>query len=150
MAPLRAHNLSPLYPRKINSPYKGTLSSYGYVLLVIYFLVHVKNPPVLPNLQQMPPMRPISHVRSISYLSVAIRLHPRIGGYSHRRAQHLVHICAHAILRELSDLTFFFRFFDDVELLRQRWQSANNDSVGQLYVSFFHLSDARNARTLPD
>ena len=48
--------------RKINSPYKGTLSSYGYVLLVIYFLVHVKNPPVLPNLQQMPPMRPITHV----------------------------------------------------------------------------------------
>ncbi|KAJ7353398.1 hypothetical protein DFH08DRAFT_856741 [Mycena albidolilacea] len=46
--------------RKINSPYKGTLSSYGYVLLVIYFLVHVKNPPVLPNLQQMPPLRPIT------------------------------------------------------------------------------------------
>lgn len=48
--------------RKINSPYKGTLSSYGYVLLVIYFLVHVKNPPVLPNLQQMPPLRPITKV----------------------------------------------------------------------------------------
>ncbi|OBZ74431.1 Poly(A) RNA polymerase protein cid1 [Grifola frondosa] len=47
--------------RKINSPYKGTLSSYGYVLLVIYFLVHVKNPPVLPNLQQMPPLRSISY-----------------------------------------------------------------------------------------
>ncbi|TFK96097.1 hypothetical protein BDV98DRAFT_338843 [Pterulicium gracile] len=46
--------------RKINSPYKGTLSSYGYVLLVIYFLVHVKNPPVLPNLQMLPPLRPIS------------------------------------------------------------------------------------------
>ncbi|KAF8335781.1 uncharacterized protein EI90DRAFT_2992843, partial [Cantharellus anzutake] len=46
--------------RKINSPYCGTLSSYGYVLLVIYFLVHVKNPPVLPNLQQMPPLRPIT------------------------------------------------------------------------------------------
>ncbi|KAH7100474.1 hypothetical protein BKA62DRAFT_800574 [Auriculariales sp. MPI-PUGE-AT-0066] len=40
--------------RKINSPYEGTLSSYGYVLLVIYFLVHVKSPPVLPNLQQLP------------------------------------------------------------------------------------------------
>ena len=50
--------------RKINSPYKGTLSSYGYVLLVIYFLVHVKNPPVLPNLQQMPPMRPIAHAET--------------------------------------------------------------------------------------
>ncbi|KAH8822680.1 hypothetical protein DL96DRAFT_1618719 [Flagelloscypha sp. PMI_526] len=37
-----------------------TLSSYGYVLMVIYFLVHVKNPPVLPNLQSMPPLRPIS------------------------------------------------------------------------------------------
>lgn len=49
--------------RKINSPYSGTLSSYGYVLLVIFFLVHVKNPPILPNLQQMPPLRPISHVR---------------------------------------------------------------------------------------
>lgn len=48
--------------RKINSPYQGTLSSYGYVLLVIYFLVHVKNPAVLPNLQQMPPLRPISQV----------------------------------------------------------------------------------------
>lgn len=56
--------------RKINSPYKGTLSSYGYVLLVIYFLVHVKNPPVLPNLQQMPPLRPISPVRRL-YSSLA-------------------------------------------------------------------------------
>ncbi|KAG8833496.1 hypothetical protein FRC17_010608 [Serendipita sp. 399] len=46
--------------RKINSPYHGTLSSYGYTLLVIFFLVHVKNPPVLPNLQQMPPLRSIS------------------------------------------------------------------------------------------
>lgn len=41
--------------RNINSPYNGTLSSYGYSLLVLYFLIHVKNPPVLPNLQGMPP-----------------------------------------------------------------------------------------------
>ncbi|KAM0747830.1 PAP/OAS1 substrate-binding domain-containing protein, partial [Meredithblackwellia eburnea MCA 4105] len=40
--------------RQINSPYRGTLSSYGYVLLVIHFLVHVKQPPVLPNLQRLP------------------------------------------------------------------------------------------------
>ncbi|KAI0270719.1 hypothetical protein BC834DRAFT_529456 [Gloeopeniophorella convolvens] len=86
--------------RKINSPYKGTLSSYGYVLLVIYFLVHVKNPPVLPNLQQMPPLRPISHEDT------------HIGGHN----------------------TWFF---DDIELLRQRWQSANTDSVGQLLIDFF-------------
>ncbi|KAF2431228.1 hypothetical protein EJ08DRAFT_733461 [Tothia fuscella] len=37
--------------RKINSAYSGTLSSYGYVLMVIHFLVNVARPPVLPNLQ---------------------------------------------------------------------------------------------------
>ncbi|KAH9986209.1 hypothetical protein BJV74DRAFT_775069, partial [Russula compacta] len=90
--------------RKINSPYQGTLSSYGYVLLVIYFLVHVKNPPVLPNLQQMPPMRPISHGDA------------HIGGHN-----------------------TWYVFFDDIELLRQRWQSptANTDSIGQLLIDFF-------------
>ncbi|KAF8513399.1 hypothetical protein JB92DRAFT_227219 [Gautieria morchelliformis] len=86
--------------RKINSPYSGTLSSYGYVLLVIYFLVHVKNPPVLPNLQQMPPLRPISHED--------------------------MHIGDHNIW-----------FFDDIDLLRQRWQSSNTDSVADLLIDFF-------------
>ncbi|KAJ9104513.1 hypothetical protein QFC21_002009 [Naganishia friedmannii] len=46
--------------RKINSPYRGTLSSYGFTLMVIFFLVHVKNPPVLPNLQRIAPLRPMS------------------------------------------------------------------------------------------
>ncbi|GAA5869472.1 hypothetical protein JCM8547_001499 [Rhodosporidiobolus lusitaniae] len=40
--------------RKVNNPYRGTLSSYGYVLLVIHFLAHVKQPAVLPNLQRLP------------------------------------------------------------------------------------------------
>ncbi|KAH9003824.1 hypothetical protein EDB86DRAFT_3072948 [Lactarius hatsudake] len=104
--------------RKINSPYKGTLSSYGYVLLVIYFLVHVKNPPVLPNLQQMPPMRPISHVRTISSRLSWL--------FAYMHAQEDTHIGGHNTW-----------FFDDVELLRQRWQSANTDSVGQLLIDFF-------------
>lgn len=86
--------------RNINSPYQGTLSSYGYVLLVIYFLIHVKNPPVLPNLQQMPPLRPISQEDT------------HIGGHN----------------------TWFF---DDIELLRQRWQSSNTDSVAELLIDFF-------------
>ncbi|KAJ6520627.1 hypothetical protein DFH09DRAFT_1427096 [Mycena vulgaris] len=86
--------------RKINSPYKGTLSSYGYVLLVIYFLVHVKNPPVLPNLQQMPPLRPITKEDT------------HLAGYN----------------------TWFF---DDVELLRTRWHSENNESVADLLIDFF-------------
>ncbi len=37
--------------RKINSPYHGTLSSYGYVLMVLHYLVNVAQPPVAPNLQ---------------------------------------------------------------------------------------------------
>ena len=39
--------------RKINSSYSGTLSSYGYVLMVLHYLMNVTNPPVLPNLQSL-------------------------------------------------------------------------------------------------
>lgn len=37
--------------RRINSAYESTLSSYGYVLLILHFLINVAQPPVLPNLQ---------------------------------------------------------------------------------------------------
>ncbi|TKA76589.1 hypothetical protein B0A49_03316 [Cryomyces minteri] len=37
--------------RKINSSYSGTLSSYGYVLMILHFLANVAQPPVTPNLQ---------------------------------------------------------------------------------------------------
>ena len=37
--------------RKINSSYSGTLSSYGYVLMVLHYLVNVAQPCVCPNLQ---------------------------------------------------------------------------------------------------
>ena len=38
--------------REINSSYRGTLSSYGYVLMVLHFLMNIAEPPLLPNLQQ--------------------------------------------------------------------------------------------------
>lgn len=41
--------------RKINSSYSGTLSSYGYVLMVLHYLINVAQPPVLPNLQTSAP-----------------------------------------------------------------------------------------------
>ena len=41
--------------RKINSSYSGTLSSYGYVLMVLHYLVNIASPPVLPNLQACGP-----------------------------------------------------------------------------------------------
>lgn len=37
--------------RKINSARNGTLSSYGYVLMVLHYLVNIAQPPVCPNLQ---------------------------------------------------------------------------------------------------
>lgn len=39
--------------RGINTPYRGTLGSYGYVLMVLHYLMNVAQPPVLPNLQHM-------------------------------------------------------------------------------------------------
>ncbi|KAI6112092.1 hypothetical protein EDD17DRAFT_1467337, partial [Pisolithus thermaeus] len=97
--------------RKINSPYHGTLSSYGYALLVIYFLVHVKNPPVLPNLQQIPPLRPVSKASSLLcrtiWLLILEQEDTHIDGYN----------------------TWFF---DDIELLCQRWRSSNTESVAEL------------------
>ncbi|OAQ96552.1 hypothetical protein LLEC1_02353 [Akanthomyces lecanii] len=46
--------------RGINSGYRGTLSSYGYVLMVLHYLVNVATPFVCPNLQLVgPPEEPM-------------------------------------------------------------------------------------------
>lgn len=37
--------------RDINTPYVGSLSSYGYILMVLHYLMNVEYPPVIPNLQ---------------------------------------------------------------------------------------------------
>ncbi|KAJ6194387.1 hypothetical protein J3E72DRAFT_225126 [Bipolaris maydis] len=42
--------------RKVNSAYSGTLSSYGWVLMVLHYLVNVASPPVCPNLQHAVPL----------------------------------------------------------------------------------------------
>lgn len=44
--------------RGINSPYRGTLSSYGYVMMVLHYLINVVQPFVCPNLQQLAPPLP--------------------------------------------------------------------------------------------
>ncbi|KAK2593483.1 hypothetical protein QQS21_008799 [Conoideocrella luteorostrata] len=41
--------------RGINSGYRGTLSSYGYVLMVLHYLVNIARPFVCPNLQKLAP-----------------------------------------------------------------------------------------------
>ncbi|TGJ86732.1 hypothetical protein E0Z10_g2072 [Xylaria hypoxylon] len=44
--------------RGVNTPYRGTLSSYGYVLMVLHYLVNVVEPFVCPNLQELAPPDP--------------------------------------------------------------------------------------------
>ncbi|KAK6819939.1 hypothetical protein RU639_006970 [Aspergillus parasiticus] len=44
--------------RKINRPYHGTLCSYGYILMVIHYLMNVVNPPLVPNLQLLGRLSP--------------------------------------------------------------------------------------------
>jgi terminal uridylyltransferase len=39
--------------RQINTPYYGTLSSYGYILMVLHYLMNIAKPPVIPNLQHI-------------------------------------------------------------------------------------------------
>lgn len=49
--------------RGINTPYRGTLSSYGYVLMVLHYLVNIADPFVCPNLQKLAPeLPPGSHM----------------------------------------------------------------------------------------
>ena len=44
--------------RGINNAYRGTLNSYGYVLMMLHYLVNVAEPFVCPNLQQLAPRDP--------------------------------------------------------------------------------------------
>lgn len=52
--------------RKINSSYSGTLSSYGWVLMVLHYLVNVAQPPVCPNLQQC--WRPPTDIKGLEQM----------------------------------------------------------------------------------
>lgn len=58
--------------RGINSGYRGTLSSYGYVLMVLHYLVNVAKPFVCPNLQhlalQSPPEPPPAGIERLVQL----------------------------------------------------------------------------------
>ena len=46
-------------------------------------------------------------------------------------------------LAKFIPLTVTSRFFDDIDLLRQRWRSDNTESVAELYVSMSTLEARR-------
>jgi terminal uridylyltransferase len=65
--------------RQINSSYSGTLSSYGWVLMVLHYLVNVASPPVCPNLQHYIPQG-----AGINALSDRFKDAKKISGYDVR------------------------------------------------------------------
>ncbi|KIY47666.1 hypothetical protein FISHEDRAFT_74468 [Fistulina hepatica ATCC 64428] len=84
--------------RKINSPYKGTLSSYGYVLLHAAFAAYLQG-------------KFYNH-QSLLHSSRIMQEETYVGEYN----------------------TWFF---DDIDLLRQRWHSENTETVAELLSDFF-------------
>lgn len=65
--------------RKINSSYSGTLSSYGWVLMVLHYLVNIASPPVCPNLQHYLPQ-----ATDMNSLSERFKDAKKISGYDVR------------------------------------------------------------------
>ncbi|KAF2007010.1 PAP/OAS1 substrate-binding domain-containing protein [Amniculicola lignicola CBS 123094] len=97
--------------RKINSSYSGTLSSYGWVLMALHYLVNIASPPVLPNLQlawRPPP--------EISGMTKALQ-DTMVQGYEVR----------------------FWRNEDEIrKSAREGKLTTNNQTVGELLRGFFH------------
>ncbi|KZM22930.1 RNA uridylyltransferase [Ascochyta rabiei] len=100
--------------RKINSSYSGTLSSYGWVLMVLHYLVNVASPPVCPNLQHYLPQ-----ATDINSLSDRFKDAKKISGYDvrfWRNEEEIVRAAQEGRLTQnrqslASLLCSFFRYF---------------------------------------
>jgi terminal uridylyltransferase len=96
--------------RGINTPYRGTLSSYGYVLMVLHYLVNVVQPFVCPNLQAI-------HRDQPSYLPPAeIEARTTCNG---------------------RDVRFWRNEAEIKDLAARKMLNHNHDSVGVLLRGFF-------------
>ncbi|PON21273.1 hypothetical protein TGAM01_v209864 [Trichoderma gamsii] len=96
--------------RGINSGYRGTLSSYGYVLMALHYLVNVVQPFVCPNLQQLAPTLP----NNLSPAEVESTITCR--GY---------------------DVQFWRNEEEIVRLASQNQLNGNRESIGHLLRGFF-------------
>ncbi|KAL6884365.1 hypothetical protein HDV57DRAFT_494361 [Trichoderma longibrachiatum] len=96
--------------RGINSGYRGTLSSYGYVLMVLHYLVNVAKPFVCPNLQQLAPPPPSNLSSAEVQSTITCR------GYN---------------------IQFWRNEEEIIRLASQNQLNRNTESVGQLLRGFF-------------
>jgi terminal uridylyltransferase len=96
--------------RGINSGYRGTLSSYGYVLMVLHYLVNVAQPFVCPNLQKLaqPPPPNITPAEVENTV--------RCKGY---------------------DIQFWRNEAQILQLAHDNQLNHNNETIGQLLRGFF-------------
>ncbi|KAK4064801.1 uncharacterized protein Triagg1_8988 [Trichoderma aggressivum f. europaeum] len=96
--------------RGINSGYRGTLSSYGYVLMVLHYLVNVAQPFVCPNLQQLAPAPPNNLTPAEIQTTISCR------GYN---------------------IQFWRNEEEIIRLASQSQLNGNTESVGHLLRGFF-------------
>ncbi len=103
--------------RGINTAYRGTLSSYGYVLMVLHYLVNIVHPFVCPNLQQL--------------------VRPSQQGLSPKEASETT-FCRGRDVR-------FWRDETEIDsLARQGALNQNRDSIGHLLRGFFEYFAQNN------
>ncbi|KAF1947819.1 PAP/OAS1 substrate-binding domain-containing protein [Clathrospora elynae] len=95
--------------RKVNSAYSGTLSSYGWVLMVLHYLVNVAQPPVCPNLQLALPLP--TEAAAIEQFSKAT-----VAGYAVR---------------------FWRNEAEIIQAVQEGRLTQNNQSIGALLRGFF-------------
>ena len=125
--------------RKINSSYSGTLSSYGWVLMVLHYLVNIAQPPVCPNLQHFRPSPINAGVPQKELEEVVIQ------GYTVRFWRNEAEIIEAAKMGKLSYnresigtlLRGFFQYF----------ASLSNRYYGSRKPSFFWTTEVLSLRT---
>ncbi|ORY14315.1 hypothetical protein BCR34DRAFT_672603 [Clohesyomyces aquaticus] len=99
--------------RKINSSYSGTLSSYGWVLMVLHYLVNIANPPVCPNLQ------------------LAWRPPPNLSLAELERLMQETNVASYAV-------RFWRNEAEIISAAQSRQLTRNTASIGTLLRGFFH------------
>lgn len=109
--------------RCINTPYRGTLSSYGYVLMALHFLVNVAKPFVCPNLQKLAPPPPAG--LDPAQIEATVQCKGR-------------------------DVRFWRDEQEIVQLARDNRLNQSRDSVGELLRGFFeYYAHGGHLSTLP-
>ncbi|KAK3353490.1 hypothetical protein B0T25DRAFT_212988 [Lasiosphaeria hispida] len=104
--------------RRINSPYRGTLSSYGYVLMMLHYLVNIAQPFVCPNLQLL-----VSHQPEPNLTPEQIE---------------------ETVVCKGRDIQFWRDEAEIQRLARENALNQNRDSIGHLLRGFFEYYAQNN------